>query len=188
MAHVNNYEPDEIAPGERVQWRKSVAEFSAAEGDELNYYFRNESGTGFNVTGAPDGSAWKVTLEVPASVAAGRIDWEAWVTQNGEEYRVDSGYMTVKPSLRALAASDEFDGRSQAEKDLDAVRRALVPTTSASVQEYEITSGDTSRRLRHFNKTELLELETRLAQRVNAERRAAARRQGGRFFKSYVEG
>ena len=58
--------------------------------------------------------------------------------KGSDERLVDKGTATVKPSLKALAADAAFDGRTQAEKDLDAMRAALVPATSAGVQEYEI--------------------------------------------------
>jgi hypothetical protein len=92
--------------------------------------------------------------------------------------------MNVRPSLKATAATDEVDNRSQAERDLDAVRAALVPTTSASVQSYEIGGVGTNRRISYFDKSELLALETSLAQRVNREKRNAARRQGAPYFKT----
>ena len=123
-------------------------------------------------------------MAVPASVGAGRIDWEAWVTKGSDERLADRGTATVTASLKATAADAPVDSRTQAERDLDAVRAALVPETSASVQEYEIGGVNSNRRIRYFEKSELLALETRLAQRVNAERRAAARRQGAPYFKN----
>lgn len=181
---MNNYEPTEIAPGETVRWSKALAGYSPADGWALTYYFRNASGTGFDVTAAVDGASWEVSAAVPSNVAAGRIDWEAWVKKGDDGCRVDAGTMTVRPSLKALAADAAHDGRTQAEKDLDAVRAALVPATSAGVQSYEIGGVGTNRRISYFEKSELLALETRLAQRVNAERRAAARRNGAPYFKT----
>jgi hypothetical protein len=40
-----------------------------------------------------------------------------------------------------------------------------------------------NRRIRYYGKTELLELETTLAQRVNAERRRAKQKKGAPAFK-----
>jgi hypothetical protein len=184
---MNNYEPTEITPGETARWSKALADYSPADGWALVYYFRNASGTGFDATATADGASWKVSADVPANVSAGRIDWEAWVSKGDEERRADGGMMTVRPSLKALAADAAFDGRTQAEKDLDAVRAALVPATSAGVQSYEIGGVGTNRRISYFEKSELLALETRLAQRVNAERRAAARRQGAPYFKNIYQ-
>lgn len=184
---MNNYEPTEITPGETLEWSKAFADYSPAEGWALTYYFRNASGTGFDAAATAGVNSWEVSVAVPANAAAGRIDWEAWVKKGSDERLADKGTATVKPSLKALAADAVFDGRTQAERDLDAVRAALVPATSAGVQEYEIGGVGTNRRIRYFGKDELLALETTLAQRVNAERRAAAHRKGAPYFKTIYQ-
>lgn len=181
---MNSYEPEEISPGEVVEWRKSLAGYSPADGWALTYYFSNTTGTGFDVMASADGGSWKVSASVPAGVTPGRIDWEAWVSKGAEEYSVGRGSATVAASLKGLAAGAAFDGRSPAEKDLDAVRAALVPATSAGVLEYEIGGVGTNRRIRYFSKPELLALETSLAQRVNAEKRRAAHAKGAPYFKT----
>lgn len=181
---MNNYEPTEITSGETVEWSKALADYSPAEGWALTYYFRNASGTGFDATATAGVNSWEVSVAVPANVGAGRIDWEAWVTKGSDERLADKGTATVAASLKALAANAAFDGRTQAEKDLDAVRAALVPSTSAGVQEYEIGGVGTNRRISYFDKSQLLALETSLAQRVNRERRAAAKRNGASYFKT----
>jgi hypothetical protein len=181
---VNSYEPTEITPGETIEWSKALAAYSPAEGWALTYYFRNASGTGFDATATAGVNSWEVSVVVPANVGAGRIDWEAWVKKGSDERLADKGTATVTASLKATAANAQVDNRSQAEKDLDAVRAALFPATSASVQEYEIGGVNSSRRIRHFEKSELLALETSLAQRVNAERRASARGNGAPYFKN----
>ena len=184
---MNNYEPREITPGGTLEWSKPFADHSPADGWALTYYFRNASGTGFVVAATADGGSWKVSLAVPANVGAGRIDWEAWVKKGSDERLADAGSATVRPSLKALAADAVADSRTQAEKDLDAVRAALAPATSTGVQEYEIGGVGTNRRIRYFGKSELLALETSLAQRVNAERRKAARGNGAPYFKNIYQ-
>lgn len=181
---MNTYEPTEITPGETTEWQKSLADYSPADGWALTYYFRNTSGTGFDVTATADGGSWEVSAAVPTSVSPGRIDWEAWVKKGGDERLVGAGSATVRKSLKGTAAGDAVDNRTQAEKDLDAVRAALVPATSAGVQEYEIQGVGSSRRLRNYSREDLLRLEESLAQRVNAERRAAAHRRGAAYFKT----
>lgn len=181
---MTDYEPKEITPGETVEWLRALSGYSPTDGWELTYYFRNATGTGFDAPATADGGSWKITVAVPTNVAAGRIDWEAWVKKGSDERLADKGVTAVVPSLKALAADAAFDGRTQAEKDLDAVRAALVPTTSAGVQEYEIGGVGTNRRIRYFEKSQLLELEKSLAQRVNRELRDAARRRGAPYFKT----
>lgn len=184
---MNSYEPTEITPGETLEWSKGLADYNPADGWALTYYFRNSSGTGFNAPATTDGSSWQVSVAVPGEVAAGRIDWEAWVKKGSDERLADKGSATVAPSLKALAVDAAHDGRTQAEHDLDAVRAALVPATSAGVQEYEIGGVGTNRRIRYFDKSGLLALETSLAQRVNQERRSAAHKEGAPYFKTIYQ-
>jgi hypothetical protein len=181
---MDSHEPDEIAPGETLEWSKALADYNPADGWALTYYFRNASGTGFNATATADGNSWKVSAVVPSNVGAGRIDWEAWVTKGSDERVADAGSATVRRSLKAAAPDAAVDNRSQAEKDLAAVRAALVPATSAGVQEYEIGGVGTNRRIRYHDKSALLALETSLAQRVNFERRADKLKQGAPYFKT----
>lgn len=181
---MNNYEPAEITPGETLEWSKAFADYSPAEGWALTYYFRNASGTGFDAAATAGVNSWEVSVTVPANAAAGRMDWEAWVKKGSDERLADKGTATVKPSLKALAADAVFDGRTQAERDLDAVRAALVPATSAGVQEYEINGVGSGRRLRNYSREDLLRLEESLAQRVNAEKRREARARGASYFKT----
>ena len=185
---MNSYEPTEITSGETIEWRKSLTGHTAGDGWELVYYFRSSTGVNFNATGTADGSSWVVTAVVPVVAdESGTVYWEAWVKKGSEERRVGKGTANVTTSLKLAPLSGPFDGRTQAEKDLDAVRAALVPTTSAGVQEYEIGGVGTNRRIRYFGKSDLLALETRLAQRVNAERRTAARRNGAPYFKNIYQ-
>ena len=181
---MNSYEPDAITPGATYEWTKALADYSPADGWELTYYFRNSSGTGFDAAATSDGNPWKMSIAVPSNVAPGRIDWEAWVKKGSDERLADAGSATVRNSLKAAAVDGAVDNRSQAEKDLEAVRAALVPATSAGVQEYEIGGVGTTRRIRYFEKAQLLELEKTLAQRVNQEKRAAALKQGAPYFKT----
>lgn len=177
---MSTYEPEEIIPGETIEWRKALAGYKPADGWALVYYFRSAS-SAFDASGTADGSAWTVSVVVPANIEAGRMDWQAWVIRGDEERLVDKGSVTVGVSFKA---NTPVDPRTQAERDLDAVRAALVPATSAGVQSYEIGGVGTNRRISYFEKSQLLELETSLAQRVNAERRAAARRKGAPYFKT----
>lgn len=181
---MNSYEPTEITPGETLEWRKALAGYSPADGWALTYYFRAPAGPGFDATATAEGSSWKVTAQAPAGLTRGRIDWQAWVKKGSDERLVAEGTATVGVSLKTPQADTPVDNRTQAERDLEAVRAALVPPTSAAVQEYEIGGVGTNRRIRYFDKSALLALETSLAQRVNGERRAAARRRGAPYFKT----
>lgn len=177
---MDNNEPTEIIPGATFEWRKALTNYTPADGWALIYYFRGAA-SAFDATGTADGSSWTVSVVVPAETGPGRMDWQAWVIKGGDERLADSGKVTVGVSFKA---NEPVDARSRAEKDLDAVRAALAPETAAGVAEYEIAGVGSRRSLRHFEKSELLALEASLAQRVNAERRRAARINGAPYFKT----
>lgn len=182
---MDSYEPTEITGGETIEWRKSLTDYKPGEGWELTYYFRSSVGVNFNATGTADGASWVVSAVVPVVAdETGTVYWEAWVKKGIEERRVGKGTVTLTTSLKTAPLNSPFDGHTQAEKDLDAVRAALAPATAAGVQEYEITGVNSSRRLRYFSREELIALEATLAQRVNGERRAAAQRRGAPYFKT----
>ena len=186
---MNDYEPTEIVSGDPIEWRKSLDDYKAGDGWALTYYFRGRD-TGFDATGTPDGDAWIVSATAPTYspqgdvYEEGKAVWQAWVSKDSEKHLVGRGEVRLLPSLQNTSVNTVFDGRTQAERDLDAVRAALVPATSVGVQEYEIGGVGSSRRLRNYNREDLLRLEESLAQRVNAEKRRAAREKGATYFKT----
>lgn len=171
-----DYEPTEFVAGETVEWTKQFDGFTPGDGWALKYYFRNAAGGGFDITATANGSGWKVSTIIPANTAVGRIDWQAWVEKVSDKRLVEEGRSQVKPSLAAIAANIAHDGRTQAEKDLEKVRAALVGNVEAL--EYQIGN----RTLRRFSKEELIKLEHNLVVRVASERRAARLRDGAPFF------
>jgi hypothetical protein len=177
---VPTFEPESFIVGESLSWTKTLDGYSAADGYALKYYFRAPGGTGFDVTATADGSGWAIS--VPASdtqgLAAGSIYWQAEVTKGSERHIVEEGTSTVRQRLGALTATTAFDGRTQAERDLEAVRAALAG--NLDVAEYTIAG----RTLKRRTKEDLIKLEHNLAMRVATERRAARLRDGAPFFQN----
>jgi hypothetical protein len=177
-------EPTEFVSGETVIWRKVLPEQPPPDWT-LCYYFRPRSAgaTGFDVTATNDGGTHLVTVAATVSnVTPGVYVWQAWVVNGSDKRMVDSSEVTINPSFASSQTSDSFDTRSQAEKDLEAVRLALVGTLDA--MRYRIGTLSGGRELQRFSKGELMELEKSLAQRVNAERCSVARKRGGGVLKN----
>jgi hypothetical protein len=177
-------EPKEFVSGETVTWRKLLANNPPPDW-ALTYYFRPRASgaTGFNVTATNDNGVHLVTVAANVSaVTAGVYVWQAWAVKGSEERMVDSGEMTVKTSFAGSQTTAAFDTRSQAEKDLEAVRAALAGNLDAL--RYRIGSRLGGRELERYTKAELLELEKSLAQRVNAEKARAVRLRGGGSLKN----
>lgn len=141
----------------------------------LVYYFRlNTAGEGVTATGVAYNSGWKITLPASdTSAMDASTDWyfQAVLTKTSDstvsEY--SRGQIEVKPSLSYSGTPAAFDGRTQAQKDLDAVQAAIRSLISGgAVSEYRIGN----RNLKRYDLSELIELESRLKSVVAKENKA----------------
>lgn len=141
----------------------------------LVYYFRlNTNAQGLTAASVPYNSGWKTTLSASdtASVNASP-DWffQAVLTKVGDStiQEYSRGQVELQPSLSYTGSPGAFDGRSQAQKDLDAVKAAIRALLGGgAVQEYRIGT----RNLKRYDISELLVLETRLKSIVAKENKA----------------
>jgi hypothetical protein len=151
---------------------------SASHG--LTYYLRtNTASEGATVVGTAYGSGWEFTIAAATSVNfdAGQWFWQAIATATvgGAVTTLGAGQLTVDPALNYAGSPAAFDGRSQAEKDLDAVQAAMRAIISGgAVQEYTIGS----RRLKKMEMADLITLESKLKGEVKREQAAALQAQG----------
>lgn len=170
--------PAEIMIAATVKWRASFHDYKAADGWTLAYYFRG-AGPGLDIDGAlvvAAGDDWLVTIPATstnddpstANLVAGTYYWQAWVTKGDEEYEADSGTVTVKPNLFDLDADATYDGRSENEINLAAVRVALGKAVSKNKAEYQIAG----RMKREHTFADLMAWEARLVHMVNQDRLA----------------
>lgn len=180
--------PAQINMGETVKFRVSFDDYKSSDGWTVKYIIASSyqfdgstpQNPTINATATADGDSWLVTFAAALTdrLTPGAARWQAWAEKDAEKFVAGSGTLEVV---------NELDPRglgSQAERDLIAVRRALVPDTSVGVQEYEINGVGSGRRLRNYTREDLLKLEESLAQRVNAEKIRAARAKGASYFKT----
>lgn len=172
--------PSKIRAGDTIKWRDlpstdvfGLAITSATHG--LTYFLRtNTNHEGATVAGVAEGDGWLFTIPATTSTSfdAGVWYWQAVATAlvGGEKLTLGSGQLEVEASLAYTGQPGAFDGRSQAEKDLEAVKGAIRTLMSGgAVQEYRIGT----RSLKRFDLAELLALETRLKAEVAREQKAA---------------
>jgi hypothetical protein len=141
----------------------------------LVYYFRlNTNAQGLTATSVAYDSGWKTTLSASetASVIASP-DWffQAVLTKTADNatQEYSRGQVEFLPSLSYAGLPSAFDGRTQAQKDLDAVKAAIRALLGGgAVQEYRIGT----RNLKRYDISELLVLETRLKSIVAKENKA----------------
>ena len=141
----------------------------------LTYYFRlNTAGEGASASGVAYENGWRVTL--PAATSANMDASPNWYFQalltaisGGAVTEYSRGQIEVQASLVYAGSPAAFDGRTQSQKDLDAVQAAIRSLmTGGATQEYRIGN----RSLKRYDLTELLALESRLKAVVARENKA----------------
>lgn len=173
--------PSKIRAGDTVVWidEASVDVFGAAitsASHTLTYFIRfNRNNHGATAVGVADGSGWKFTLSSTTTGGFHEEDtgyWQAVATAlvGGAKTTLGSGTFGVDPNLSYTGTPAAVDGRSQAQKDLDACQAAIRSLMSGgAVQEYRIGT----RSLKRYDLAELLALESRLKAEVVRENKAA---------------
>ena len=141
----------------------------------LVYYFRlNANAQALTATSVAYNSGWKTTLTAAATTAVDPSpNWffQAVLTKTGDSLvqEYSRGQIEIQPSLAYTGTPGAFDGRTQAQQDLDAVKAAIRSIVSGgAVSEYKIGS----RNLKRYDLSELLELESRLKSIVAKENKA----------------
>lgn len=169
--------PSVIRAGDTVVWtdrssRDNLGKSVTSGEYSLTYYLRtNAASEGATVVGTPDNDGWKFTI--PSATTAG-FDAGIWFFQAvaasaSQTLTLGSGQITVEASLAFGGTPAAFDGRSQAEKDLEAVTGAIRAMISGgAVQRYQIGG----RELWKIPMADLLLLQSRLKAEVAREKKA----------------
>ena len=141
----------------------------------LVYYFRlNTNSQGLTATSVAYNSGWKTTLTAAATTAVDPSpNWffQAVLTKISDStvQEYSRGQIEIRPSLAYTGTPGAFDGRTQAQQDLDAVKAAVRSIVAGgAVSEYRIGT----RNLKRYDLSELLELESRLKSIVAKENKA----------------
>jgi len=169
--------PSEIRAGDTIQWRDVAGvdnlgnEVSSSD-YTLTYYLRfNAASEGATVVGTAYGTGWQFSIAAATSVNfdAGTWYWQAVATKTGSTITLGSGQSTVLAALSYSGTPAALDGRTQAQKDLDAVQAAIRSLlNNGIVKEYTIGN----RSLKKYDLPDLLALETKLKADVNREQKA----------------
>ena len=169
--------PAQIRAGDTVKWRDDAAAdgFGNAITSTtwvLTYYLRtNTASEGATVVGTAYGTGWEFTIAAGTSAAfdAGQWYWQAIATYSTEKLTLGAGQLQVQAALSYTSTPGAFDGRSQAEIDLDAVKAAIRAIVSGGVvQEYRIGT----RNLKKYDLVDLIQLESKLKAEIKREQAA----------------
>lgn len=171
--------PGSIIQGDTVTWRdgptRDNLNQNIASGEyALSWHFNGP--TQFTVASTVKDSGWETTLTseqtaamtpVTPPMSGANYFWQATASNGTRTVTIGNGAITVMRNLATAPAG--YDGRSQAERDLEAVQGAIKARISGGmISEYMIGT----RRLRNEPMAELLALESRLKLVVSRERRA----------------
>lgn len=161
-----------------MRWRDGSARDNLGNAIEpstwtLTYYLRTgTAGEGAEVVGVPDGNSWELTIAAATSAgfAAGQWFWQAIATKDAEAVTLGAGQLEVLPALEFSGTPGAFDGRSQLQKDLEAVQEAIRTLVSGgAVRSYSIGN----RNLQRYELSALMELEGKLKAELKREQKAA---------------
>lgn len=139
-------------------WTRTVSLRHATDADALNVVGVAAAGGGWDFT---------ITAAQSAALGAGTVYWQDYMSSGATRNTVGNGTMTVKANL--VAATGAYDGRTQAQIDLEAVRAAMrAIVTGGATQEYSIGN----RSLKKMSMPDLIALETKLKADVARDARA----------------
>jgi len=138
--------PAQITAGTTVTWIEPVATVNDSPATSaswtLQVTFRtNIAGEGATATGsARSDGGWDVSLSATTTADwdAGTWYWEKKITSGAVVVVIGKGTTKVLPSLAYTGDPTAFDGRSQAEQDLDAVQAAIRAIISKGAKQYSI--------------------------------------------------
>jgi len=170
--------PAEIRAGDLIQWRLAATQDvfgnSISSPDwSVIYYLRTNTGpigATVNSSAFNDGFQFSIASNVSATFAKGDWYYQAVANKSGSEKQtIATGAFKVLPSLEFSGVANNFDGRSQVEKDLETIQTAIRNIVSGGVvQEYKIGT----RSAKKYELSELIMLESRYKAELVREKQA----------------
>ena len=158
--------------GDSLVFTTALADYPASAGWVLYYRLIPRSGSGSPVSFGSVASSDRHFISVPAATTAawlaGTYTWASWVSNGTASHSTGNGSTDLLPNPRTALGA--IDLRTAAQVGLDNVRATIQGKATADVLSYQING----RSLARYPMAELIALESNLAGRVAAERRAAA--------------
>lgn len=163
--------PKIIVAGDTVKWSEpATGDYSSPAWTRTVSLRHRTAALSVNVVGVANGGGWDFTLSAvsSAAIAVGTLFYQDYVSKDAERFTLATGQIECTGNA-AAASGQVFDGRTQTETDLDAVRAAIrAKIAGGDVQEYTIGG----RSLKKMAMADLLLLETKLKADLQSEKRA----------------
>ena len=163
--------PALIYAGDTVKWNQPGTDlYTSTGGWAATFVLRHQTGNdSLTLTGVSDGAGgWDFTITATQSAGLHPEThwWQSVVAKAAERFTLGTGSVIVAANMPA--SGNTYDGRSQAQIDLDALRAEMRARISGgSVQEYSIGN----RSLKKMPMPDLIALETKLKADVVLENR-----------------
>ena len=169
--------PALIFAGDTVKWNEpATPDYNSASWTRTVSIRHRTDADALNIVGtAAAGGGWDFTITATqsATLGTGTVWFQDYVTAGSERFTVGTGSMEVQANVAVTTGA--FDGRTQFEKDLDAIRAEMrARIEGGSVQEYSIGN----RSLKKMPMADLIALETKLKADVSREVRRKRMAQG----------
>lgn len=161
----------ELVAGDALNYATSIPAYPPSEGWVARLRMVPRSGGAAiavqATADAEDRHAWALPKSTTAAWVAGLYSWAIWVEKGTERYTLQNGQITIKPDPETMASGT--DGRSQAERSLDAINAFLEGRASDAQLRYKING----RELERYPLQDALRLRAHFERQVADERRAA---------------
>ena len=169
--------PTPITTGTSVSWTEPAAMVNGQTLTSTTYsgvvYLRtNVASAGLAISGQPEASGgwdYELTTAQTTGLVAGVWYAEHVISLGAEVFSVGTAQLVVEQSLAFSGNAAAFDGRSQAEKALDAVQQQIDSMIAGGVQMYMIGN----RQMQKIPLSQLYKERNRLQRIVNNEKAAA---------------
>lgn len=166
--------PSQIRAGDSATWRDQPTKDNLGNSIDsgswtLNYALRQGS-TALTLTASPfAGGAWQTTITKTQSetLVAGALFFQAYAENGSQRVTLGSGQVQVFVDLTSVAAG-AYEGRSQAQQDLDGVDAAIRALVTGGAKAYTIGGRSVTK----TDMTELLLWRDRLVAIVASEQKA----------------
>jgi len=137
----------------------------------LAYVFAGPSTGPVTLTGVANSAGWITSLDAAnsAKLFPGTYWWQAVLTGTGVRRVIGEGQISVETDYAMVGVSAHYDGRTTAEKALDAWEQALSALTTGSTKSYAIAD----RQMTYHDLSEIQKTVDYWRGRVTQERSAA---------------
>ena len=172
--------PETIYAGDSLSWAEPAGEYPTPTWT-MHYAVRGASA--LDLTSTPSGSehGFLATAAQTSALTPGQNSWQSFVTNlAGERYTISTGTLTVRPNLPAQFTG--FDGRSHAQKVLDAIEATMEGRATKAQAVLQINN----RQIQYLKPEELIKwrsfYKAEVAREKTAEKVAQGEEPGNRIL------